>query len=100
MENYAVIQSGGKQYQVSEGDKIQLDRIEGEAGTKITFNEVLLANGEIDPEKLSSAKVEASILEQKKAKKVIAFKKKRRKGFKKKIGHRQELTEVLIEKIS
>jgi large subunit ribosomal protein L21 len=105
---FAVIDTLGRQYKVSVGDRVKFDRInnKGEAaaeGTQVTFSNVLLV-GEgdtftIGAPTISGAKVLGKILEQGKEKKVIAFKKKRRKGYSRKVGHRREYTLVQIEQI-
>ena len=97
---YAVIAAGGKQLKVQKDDVLAVERIPGEAGSKIEFKEVL-ALGEGAELKVGSplvegAKVEAEIVEQFRGPKLIAFKMKRRKGCRKRIGHRQELTQVKI----
>ena len=101
---YAVIASGGKQLKVQEQDIVAVERLEGEAGTKIAFNEVL-AIGEgtdlkVGTPTVEGAKVEAEIVEQFRGPKLIAFKIKRRKGERKRKGHRQELTKVKITSIA
>ena len=100
---YAVIQTGGKQYQVKEGDLLRVEKIPGVAGQAVTFKRVLFyRNGEdaqIGTPLLTSASVEAEIVKNGQGKKIIVFKKKRRKGFAKKQGHRQDFTEVKIKKI-
>ena len=99
----AVIQSGAKQYNVAKGDRLLLDKMPGEPGSKVTFDQVLLIHGDstkIGTPLVAGAKVEGKILAQKKAKKIIVFKYKRRKGYHKKQGHRQQLTEVEITGIS
>jgi|Deesub1362B_J571_1020462.scaffolds.fasta_scaffold04735_6 large subunit ribosomal protein L21 len=100
---FAIIETGGKQYRVQEGDKIIIEKLDLKPGEKVIFEKVLLIenNGQIlfgNPY-LPNAKVEGTILAQIKGEKVIIFKKKRKKGYKKKRGHRQKLTEVQIEKI-
>ena len=100
---YAVIATGGKQYRVNKDDVIDIERIEGDAGKKISFDEVLVV-GEGDKIEcgtplLKSAKVDAEIVEQFRGKKLVVFKMKRRKGWRRKQGHRQELTKVKITKI-
>ncbi len=101
---YAVIATGGKQYRVETGDVIDIERIVGEVGTKITFDEVLLVGEGADIQcgtpLLKSATVSAEIVEQFRGKKLTVFKMKRRKGYRKKHGHRQELTKVTIGTIS
>lgn len=100
---HAVIKTGGKQYRVAEGDLLKVEKLEGEIGSTIEFPEVL-AVGEGDSIKVGApivagATVKAEIVEQGKSKKVIIFKKKRRKGFAKKQGHRQLFTSVKIQEI-
>ena len=97
---YAVIRAGGKQYRVSQGDVLEVEKLVGEAGDKIELGEVLFigGNGEtkIGTPTVPNAKVTAEIVEQKLAKKIIVFKKKRRKGYSRKQGHRQKLTLLRI----
>jgi large subunit ribosomal protein L21 len=102
--SYAVIKTGGKQYRVSVGDKLDVEKLEGAAGDAVTFGEVLAA-GEGEGLKfgapfLSGASVAAKVVKQFKGEKVIAYKFKRRKGFSKKKGHRQNLTQVEITGIN
>lgn len=100
---YAIIQTGGKQYKVQEGDILKVEKIPGEEGQAIHFKRVLYLNKQDDIQVgtplLNNANVEAEILKNAKDKKVLVFKKKRRKGYAKKQGHRQEFTEVKILKI-
>jgi len=101
---YAVIKTGGKQYKVTEGEIITIEKIEGDKGKEIVFDEVLMVNkGEIlrigNPY-VSGAKVIGEIVAQKKGPKIYVFKMKRRKGYHKKIGHRQRLTVAKIKEIS
>lgn len=100
---YAIIRTGGKQYTVSKGDVIKVERLAGDVGSKIEFKDILMVGGDgeqkIGQPTLTNAKVTGEVLEQDKAKKVIAFKMKRRKGFHKKIGHRQEFTSIRIQDI-
>lgn len=100
---YAVIQTGGKQYKVAQGDKIAVEKLEGKTGAKKSLEEVLLVGGngslKIGTPLLKGAKVEAEILEQCKGDKIVVFKKKRRKGYHKKQGHRQLYTLLKINKI-
>ncbi len=104
MSSYAIIKSGGKQYKVTVGTKLDIDRLDVVAGDNHTFNEVLFAaNGtdlKIGDPILKGASVTAKILDQHRGKKVIAFKYKRRKGFHKTIGHRRQLTRVEISAIN
>ena len=96
---YAVIKTGGKQYKVSEGDLVKVEKIEGAVGDTIELSEVLMVGGEevkIGTPLLSNAKVTARIEEQDKDKKVLVFHSKRRKGYRKKYGHRQPITRLKI----
>lgn len=99
----AVIATGGKQYWVKEGDVIRVEKIDQEKGKKIEFNQVLMVNKEgeyiIGRPLVEKAKVTGKVLNQGKAKKIIVFKYKSKKKYRKKTGHRQLYTEVLIEKI-
>ena len=98
----AVIQTGGKQYNVAKGDKLFVEKIPGEAGTQVSFDQVLLVHGDstkIGAPYVAGAKVTGKIVSQKKGEKVVIYKYKRRKGYHKKQGHRQLLTEVQIEEI-
>jgi large subunit ribosomal protein L21 len=100
---YAIIRSGGKQYRVSPGDTIAVEKLSGASGDKITFDEVVL-HGDGDrftagSPLIAGAKVSGEVLEQFKDKKVIAFKYRRRKGYHRTVGHRQQLTRVKIESI-
>ncbi|MDX1671749.1 MAG: 50S ribosomal protein L21 [Balneolaceae bacterium] len=102
---YAVVQIGGHQYRVAEGDVIFVDKQSDEADQKLTFDRVLLisdGNGGVTIGKpvIEGAAVEAKLLENVKADKVMVFKKKRRKGYRVKRGHRQPMSRIEIEKIS
>jgi large subunit ribosomal protein L21 len=102
--SYAIIKTGGRQYRVAEGDTIDVDLLEIEAGKQATFGDVLMyADGDKlthgDP-LISGAKVTGEVVEQRKDKKVIAFKFKRRKGYHRTVGHRRKLTRVKINSIS
>ncbi len=100
---YAIIANGGKQYKVEEGKKLRIERVPGESGQAITFDQVLLVGGEqpkVGKPLVASATVNGEIIGEIKAEKVLIFKKKRRKGYEKKQGHRQKYTEVLITKIN
>jgi large subunit ribosomal protein L21 len=100
---YAVVKTGGKQYKVKEGDIIRIEKVAGEAGETIELKEVLLiANSQeikIGQPLVPNAKVVGDIIRHGKAKKIIVFKAKRRKGYRKKQGHRQMFTSVKINKI-
>jgi len=96
---YAVIKTGGKQYKVSEGDLLKVEKIEGAVGDAIELNEVLMVGGEevkIGAPLLPGAKVMARIIEQGKDKKILVFRSRRRKNFRKKNGHRQPITRLKI----
>ncbi|HNU84279.1 MAG: 50S ribosomal protein L21 [Pseudomonadota bacterium] len=101
---YAVIKTGGKQHRVSEGDLLRVEKLEGGKGDTVVFEEVLLVTKEdqtrVGTPVVQGAKVVGEIVHQGKGPKIIIFKKKRRKGFMKKTGHRQPLTEVRIKEIS
>ena len=101
---YAVVEIQGSQFKVSKNQKVYVNRLEGKEGAKVSFNNVLLVddNGKVQVgmPNVSGAVVEAKIVSHQKDDKVIVFKKKRRKGYKVKNGHRQLLTELVIEKIS
>lgn len=100
---YAVIATGGKQYKVSEGDKIRVEKLGVEAGETVTFDQVLLVSGDdvkVGEPTVAGATVEASVVSNGRAKKVIVYKYKRKSGYHKKNGHRQQYTEVKIEKIN
>jgi len=101
---YAIIRTGGKQYQVAAGDTLRVEKLQGDIGDTVELSDVLLvADGEdikIGQPVVDGAKVVAKIAEQGKDKKVIVFKKKLRKGYKVKRGHRQQYTALTIEKIS
>jgi large subunit ribosomal protein L21 len=100
---YAVIKSGGKQYRVKPGQTIRLERLAGEVGSKVELGDVLMVEdgGNIQTgTPLPNAKVEATILETDRADKIIIFKKKRKKQYRRTNGHRQSFTAVRIEKIS
>jgi large subunit ribosomal protein L21 len=101
---YAVIQTGGKQYKVAEGDFLKIEKLDVEEGQEFTFDSVLLVNGEaglkVGTPNLDGAKVTATVRAQGRLKKVNIIKFKRRKHHMKKMGHRQYYTEVLITGIS
>ena len=99
---YAIIATGGKQYKVSEGDIITIEKLGVEAGEKVTFDQVLVVGGEdlkVGAD-VANATVTASVMEQGRGKKVIVYKYKRKTGYHKKNGHRQQYTQVKIEKIN
>jgi len=100
---YAIIESGGKQYKVKAGDEILLEKINGKAGDKIELKKILFftKNGEtiLLQKDLTKVKVKATILEQTKGDKIIVFKYKAKKNYRRKRGHRQLLTKVKIDEI-
>ena len=101
---YAIIRTGGRQFRVAEGDTLDVDLLDVEPGKVATFGDVLLfADGKDVTQGnplVSGAKVTAEVLEQRKDKKVVAFKYKRRKGYHRTVGHRRKLTRVKIKTIS
>ena len=99
---YAIIATGGKQYKVSEGDVIKVEKIDAEAGNTVTFDQVIAVSDNtlkvgVD---VANATVTATVMEQGRGKKVIVNKYKRKTGYHKKNGHRQAYTQVKIEKIN
>ncbi len=101
---YAVIKTGGKQYKVSEGDLLKVEKIDGEKGSQVSFNEVLMVskdgNIKVGRPFVEGAVVLGEIVDNVKGPKITIFKMKRRKGFRKKTGHRQTLTSLKIKEIS
>ncbi len=97
---YAVVKTGGKQYRVSKGDRVKIEKIPGEVGTEVSFDQVLMIGGtddiKVGTPVVSGATVAARIVKQDRSKKVTVFKFKRRQGYKKKQGHRQAYTQVEI----
>ena len=99
---YAVIKTGGKQYRVAADELLVVEKVAGDAGSKVEFTEVLMLGGSGDPklgDALKGAKVIAEVVEQNRAPKVIAFKKRRRKNSRRKRGHRQHQTVLRIKEI-
>jgi large subunit ribosomal protein L21 len=101
---YAVLETGSKQYRVAAGDKIEIERLETEAGKPFTFDRVLLVNNggkvTVGAPTVAGATVAADVVEHVRGEKKLTFKMKRRKGYHKTIGHRQELTVVKITAIN
>jgi large subunit ribosomal protein L21 len=97
---YAVVKTGGKQYRVSKGDRVRIEKIPGDVGTEVSFDQVLMIGGTDDVKVgtpvVSGATVSARIVKQDRSRKVMVFKFKRRQGYKKKQGHRQAYTQVEI----
>ena len=103
MEAYAVIETGGKQYRVQQGDVFDVELLAVEEGASVEFDALAVSNGEeltIGAPLVEGAKVTASVVENLRGKKIYSFKKKRRKGYRRKIGHRQELTKIKVETIT
>jgi len=101
---YAIVEIAGQQFLVEKKDEIFVHRLEGEAGSKVEFDEVLLLDdkGSVSVGKphVEGSKITGKIIDHVRGDKVIVFKKRRRKGFQKETGHRQDFTKVLIENIS
>ena len=100
---YAIIATGGKQYKVSEGDIVKVELLGVNAGDKYTFDQVLLVGGDdvkVGAPTVAGASVEADVIDNVKGKKVIVYKYKRKSGYHKKNGHRQQYTAVKIKKIN
>jgi large subunit ribosomal protein L21 len=100
---YAVIRSGGKQYRVAPGQTIRLENVAGEVGAKVELGDVLLVENEgnvqVGNPLVANAKIEATVLEQDRHKKILVFKKKRKKQYRRTQGHRQDYTAVRIDNI-
>jgi len=101
---YAVLETGSKQYRVSTGDTLQIERLTVEAGQPVTFDRVLLVNADgkitVGAPTVNGATVVADVVEHIRGEKKLTFKMKRRKGYHKTIGHRQELTVVKVKEIN
>jgi len=97
---YAVLRTGGKQHRVVKGERIRVEKLDGEVGSELTLDDVLLVGGSGEPKigtpRVDGARVTAKITAQDRGPKIDVFKKNRRKGFHKKIGHRQPFTELEI----
>ena len=100
---YAIVETGGKQYQVEEGRYVDVELLEGDVDSKIVFDKiVMVVNGKkskVGQPYVSGASVEGKIVKHDKAKKIIVFKQRPKKGYRKKQGHRQQFTRVMISKI-
>jgi large subunit ribosomal protein L21 len=100
---YAVIRSGGKQYRVAPGQTIRLEKVAGEVGSKVELGDVLLVENEgniqVGSPIVANAKIQATVLEHDRAKKILVFKKKRKKQYRRTAGHRQDYTAVRIDSI-
>ena len=96
---YAVIRTGGKQYRVTEGQRLRVEKLPGKAGDKVTFEDVLLVGGDspkVGRPHVAGASVAAEITAEGRGDKIVVFKFKRRKNFRRKTGHRQPFTELTI----
>ena len=102
--SYAVIRTGGKQYRVSPGDLLRIERVEGDVGSAVEFAEVLLAAADdavrIGTPLVSGARVRGTIVAQGRDRKILIFKKKRRKNYRRRRGHRQSITTVRVTEIA
>lgn len=100
---YAVVATGGKQYKVQEGDVLRIEKLAGQVGDQVAFDQVLMVgegeNVRIGQPLIDGASVKASIVEQGKSKKILVFKFKRRKRYRRKQGHRQQFTAIKINAI-
>ena len=100
---YAVVRTGGKQYKVRAGDVLRTERFDAEVGERVTLEDVLLVidgeNVQVDPSELARAKVTARVAGHGRGRKIVVFKYKRRKQYRRKQGHRQQYTELAIENI-
>lgn len=101
--SYAVIATGGKQHKVAVGDRLKVEKLEAGVGEKVTFAEVLAVHDGtglvVGRPKIEGAKVVARVVQQDKAKKILVFKKKKRKQYRRTRGHRQSFTAVVVEEI-
>ncbi len=104
MDAYAVLETGGKQYRVTTGDTVEIELLDAEAGHDVELETVLAVSDgkelKIGMPYVQGAKVTLTIVGHKRGKKVINFKKKRRKGYERKVGHRQELTVATVKAIA
>ena len=103
-QTFAVIKTGGKQYKVAEGQTLKVEKLNAEEGKEISFDDVLMVSNEgdlkIGAPKVEGVKVSAKVVKNGRAKKIIVFKYRAKKRYKKKAGHRQDFTEIQITKIS
>lgn len=100
---YAVFETGSKQYRVSEGDKIEVEKLTAESGQEVTFDRVLLVSKDdkvaVGTPTVAGAKIVADVVENKRGEKLVVWKMKRRKGYRRKAGHRQSLTVLRVKQI-
>ncbi len=97
---FAIIETGGKQYTVRQGNKIAVERLDGEIGDAITLDRVLATASTVGAPLVEGASVSATVIDQKRDKKIIVFKKKRRQNYRRKNGHRQHQTVLEITDIA
>lgn len=102
--SYAIVRTGGKQHRVQAGERLKVDKLDGDVGTELVLSDVLLVGGEgaikIGRPTVAGAKVTAKIVTQERGPKIRVFKRRKRKGFHKTIGHRQDFTELEITGIA
>ena len=99
---YAIVKTGGKQYKVAPGDKLNVEKLDAEVGSKVELTAICIVDGdkvEADPAKAAATKVTATVIEQFRGEKQLVFKFKKRKNYKKLRGHRQNLTRVKIDAV-
>ena len=99
---YAIVKTGGKQYKVAPGDKLNIEKLDAEVGSQVELQAICVVDGEtveLDPEKAAATTVTATVLEQFRGEKQLVFKFKKRKNYKKMRGHRQYLTRVHIDSV-
>jgi large subunit ribosomal protein L21 len=93
---FAIIETGGKQYSIEAGCEITIDKIAGAVGDKIALDKILMKDGQVGSPFIEGAKIDAEIVKQARQRKILVFKKKRRKGYKRQGGHHQEVTRIKI----
>ena len=96
---FAIVETGNKQYQVKAGDVIKVERLAGNVGDKVTLDKVLMTASKVGAPLVEGAKVMAEIIDQRKAEKVLIFKKKRRHNYRRKRGHRQQITVLRVQEV-
>ena len=99
---YAIVKTGGKQYKVAPGDKLNVEKLDAEVGSKVELTAICIVDGdkvEADPAKAAATKVTATVIEQFRGEKQLVFKFKKRKNYKKMRGHRQYLTRIRIDSV-
>jgi large subunit ribosomal protein L21 len=99
MANFAIFQTGGKQYRVQNGDTIKVEKIDVESGKEIEFDKILMLGDRVGNPYVDGARVVATVVEQKRDDKVLVFKKKRRQNYRRTRGHRQYITVLRIKEI-